>query len=354
MKKRSNAILLACIPAVFVLILLSTGFPQRFIPAVSVGQTDYTVAQYNFYYYEAYASFVREHADELTDLGLDLTRELKNQRRADGMTWAEYFRVQALTDMQEINALSDAARAEGFDAGERVRRVGAEKTAEIQAYCVTANIKNTETYLTGLYDAGMTEEIFYEELARRTTAEAYREQLTAQIEAEVSAAPSAPSDIGGDYLTADAVIGLFRPGTDRASGQTQEHQWENAELLARAAMDRAAAWGGDAAAYAAAASAYSEMGDDAVPDGHYPALTREDLEGPLEDWCLDPARQPGDTAVLRGTAGWYTAYFCGWGESAGALQARREQTEEAFARLLSDMTALYPVSTHWLGMQIAR
>ena len=354
MKKRSNVLVLACIPAVFILILLGTGLPQRFLSAVSVGQRDYTIAQYNFYYYETYASFVTAHYDELDELGLNINQELKKQRCDESMTWAEYFRVEALSAMREYAVLYDAALAEGFDAGDRVRQVKEEKAEELREYCVANNIKKVETYLTGLYDAGMTEDIFYRELERRTTAEAYREYLLEQIRTETAAQPGTASVSDGDYRTADAVVSLFRPGADRVSGQAEERQWDNAETLAQAALARAEAWGGDLPAFCAAAEAYSELGDASVPDGHYPALTHEDLDGPLEDWCFDAARKPGDTTVVRGASGWYLAYFNGWGESASALREHRERIDRAYDEWLSGRMADYPLKTHWLGMQIAR
>ena len=353
MKKRSNVLILACIPAVFILILLGTGLPQRFLPAVTIGSRSYTVAQYNFYYYEDYAAYVTEHYDELDELGLDLTQALKSQRYDENMTWAQYFRTRALEDMRTYDILYDAAMAEGFQAGGRVEEVRAEKQAELWEYCAANNLKRVETYLTGLYDAGMTERIFYQELERRTVAEAYRDHLLAELMAEAEDA-ALPSGDPGDYLTADAVVSLFRPGTDRATGESGDRQWGNAETLANSALTRAKSWGGDLAAFTAVAEAYSDLNDAAVPDGHYPALTREDLEGAMEDWCLDPGRKPGDTAVLRGEAGWYLVYFNGLGESAETIRARESQRDQAYDEWLAARAEDYPVRTSALGMQIAR
>lgn len=351
MKKRSNILILACIPAVFVLILLGTGLPQRFLPAVTVGDTSYTVAEYNFYYYEAYASYVTEHYEELDELGLDLTRELKTQRHDETMTWTQYFRTVALADMREYTMLYDAALAMGFDASGEIAAAREKKAEELRAYCVANNIRNVDTYLTGLYDAGMTEEIFYRELDRRTTAEAFREALLTELTPEMAGAEALSA---GDYRTADAVVSLFRPGLDRVTGQSEARQWDNAETLAGAALARAEALGGDLAAFTAAAKAYSELEDAAVPDGHYPALTKEDLEGPLEAWCFDSSRKPGDTAILRGSSGWYLLYFNGWGDSAAALRERAEQTARAYADWLAARAEDYPIRTNALGMQIAR
>ncbi len=353
MKQKSNVLLLACLPAIFVLILLGTGLPQRYLPAVTVGNENYTIAEYNFYYYEAYASYVAEHYNELDEVGLDLTKELKKQAYDENMSWAAYFRTRALADMQEYAILYDAAMAAGFDAGEQVAQVRAEKDAELQAYCIANNIKRVETYLTGLYDAGMTEKIYHRQLERRTTAEAYKRYL---IEQFTSALPSSEAGLlsADDYFTADAVVSLFRPGTDRVTGQSEQRQWDNAEILARAALARAEKNGGDLAAFVDAAAAYSELEDLDTPDGHYTALTRADLNEALETWCFDPARKSGDITLIRDETGWYLLYFNGWGESVQALQTRQLSLDQAYADWIAARKADYPVKTHALGMQIAR
>ena len=42
---------------------------------------------------------------------------------------------------------------------------------------------------------------------------------------------------------------------------------------------------------------------------------------PLDAWCFDPARQPGDTAILRSELGWHLVYFRGRQTTAAAESA---------------------------------
>ena len=91
-----------------------------------------------------------------------------------------------------------------------------------------------------------------------------------------------------------------------------------------------------------------------MPNGHYTALTREDLNEPLEAWCFDPVRSSGDIAVIRDEAGWYLLYFNGWGESVQTLQTRQLLLDQAYSDWLGAKAPDYSVKTHALGMQIAR
>ena len=50
------------------------------------------------------------------------------------------------------------------------------------------------------------------------------------------------------------------------------------------------------------------------------------LIAPLDTWCFDPARQPGDTAVIQSELGWHIVYFRG-----RRTQAEAEEGQEALS-----------------------
>jgi hypothetical protein len=352
-----RTLIIICIPALFVLIILTIGIPQQLLTAVDVGSEKYNIAAYNYYYYEAYYSFVTEHQNELADLGLNVNGDLDKQNYDDTTTWAEYFRQIALANMQEYAVLNNEAESAGYDASEEVESVRAENEENIRTYCVNSNISDPDKYLSQVYDGGMNEKIFYAQLANRTSAESYRtvvkEQLT-PTDDEVEEYRQKYYDTSTDYLTADVVVTYFVPGTDRSSGETEEHQWENAGKLAEAAHERAEANGGDLDAYIAVATQFSELEDDSAPDGHFSALTKDDVEDVLEAWCFDESRQSGDSVVLRDDTGWYLVYFNGWGESALTVQARDALIQERYDQWLNERETAYPVKTHGFAMIIAR
>lgn len=357
MKKRSNALILACLPVIGVLILLGMGIPQRVLPAVHVGNHSYTIAEYNFYHYEAYSAFVTAHREELDELGLDINSRLKGQQYDADTTWAEYFRAQALDDMQEYEILCAAANADGFDASAAVAANAALQERLLREYCVMNNVTQVSSYLTGVYDAGMTEETFYAQQARRTKALAYRDEalMPALIPDEAAVAAYAAGLSGEDYPTANLVVCYFATATDRQTGEREARQWENAQYKAEQALLRATEQGGGLDAFCAVAGAYSDLDDEAAPDGRYTGLTHGDLvDTALLDWVFDDARKSGDSAVLRGSTGCYLLYFDGWGESSLTVQARQELTQRNYADWLDAHKGDYAVRTNAVSMQIAR
>lgn len=343
-------------PVVFVLIILTLGLPQRLLTAVRVGEENYNIAAYNYYYYEAYYGFANENYDHLDEIGLNINQDLRRQNYDADTTWAEHFRSVTLEDMREYTILRCEAAGAGFDASEEIVAKRAEHEALIREACISNNITDVNKYLSQLYDAGMTEDIYYTQLANRTLAEAYRIEVMAQLAPSDSEVEAYKEEhyTDGEYATVDVVIAYFSPAQDRVTGEKEERQWNNAEALAIAAQERAEELGGGLTAFETVAARFSQLEDEDVADGHYTGLTRDDPEGALRDWCYDSARKVGDSAVLRGETGWYLIYFNGYGESNLTLRAREELLQERYEAWLAERELSYPLETSAIPMMIAR
>ena len=185
-------------PVVFVLVILTLGLPQRVLTAVTIGGEAYTVVDYNYYYYEAYYNYVNDHYDQLGELGLNINASLKSQQYDDDTTWEQYFRQMTLEDMQEYAILCHEAEQAGFDASEEIQAVRAEQEALIRDYCIANNIANVDKYLSQLYDGGMTEQVYYEQLSRRTLAQTYREQVLEELVPDDAAVEEQAQRYGGE------------------------------------------------------------------------------------------------------------------------------------------------------------
>ncbi len=358
MKKQvfsTRTLILMFAPVIFVLIILHLGIPQQLLTAVHVGGESYNVVEYNYYFCTEYYDFVAEHYDRLDEAGLDVRRSLKRQSYDGEQSWRDYFRALALDDMREYAILRSEAEAAGFDAQERVDQALAQKAEELREAALNGGFTKIDSYLTSYYDGGMTEEIFYDQLARQTLAEAYREVvLEALAPADDAVEEYKRAHLSGeDYDTADVVIAFFAPALDRVTGQAEEHQWDNARTRTEAALERAQAEGGSLDAYADIARRYSQLAG-GPEGGRYPALTKDGLEEELADWCFDPAREAGDTAIRKGESGWYLVYFNGWGESSLTVEAREALLEERYQQWLAERAGQWPVTTSAIPMLIAK
>ena len=76
--------------------------------------------------------------------------------------------------------------------------------------------------------------------------------------------------------------------------------------------------------------------------GLYQGIRKGQLMKELDDWCFDPARQPGDTAIVRSAYGVHILYF------SGSREIARQEAETAYLRMLQeqivdDAGQMYPV-----------
>lgn len=72
--KSKRILFIMFFPVVFVLIMLTIGLPQQLLTAATVGTEKFKVTDFNFYYYEAYYSFVNENYNRLGDIGLNIEK----------------------------------------------------------------------------------------------------------------------------------------------------------------------------------------------------------------------------------------------------------------------------------------
>ncbi len=97
---------------------------------------------------------------------------------------------------------------------------------------------------------------------------------------------------------------------------TQE-DFDAAQETAQALLDQWQAEGGTEDAFATLAAENSTDSGSAAEGGLYTGISSLDgLEPNFLNWALDPARQPGDTGIVKNESsiiqGWHIMYFVGW------------------------------------------
>ena len=348
----ARTVLIIVVPLMLVLLLLNTGLLQRQLPAVSIGARSYTVAQFHYYLYNAYYDFVNEHAEELDQLGLDVTRSLDKQAYDADRTWQDYFRDAALERMREDAILLAAADQAGFTAREQVDAARESREAELTRYCMDNGIQSLDRYCESYYEAGMTPELYFACYADQTRAALYREVVLEELAPADPEAAALGETLGDSPIpTADLTAALFVPAADRVTGRAEARQWQNAQTLGQAFLDRWSQSGGTRAAFSQLAADYSQW-TDGPECGTLEHAGAAELDPAVAGWALARERQPGDTALLRGEAGWWAVYYAGAGEDGRISQARRQLLEQRYADWQAGQGD-FPVSTHAVGMTLA-
>lgn len=346
------------VPIVALIIILNSGLLQRWVPAAVVHGERYSVARYNFYYFEYYNRFLDENADRLDELGYDPGGTDTKQFTDEGISWKSFFLREAEKDMAETAYYYDLAQAAGYEFSEEELLPVGERLAEHAAAQAASNI-NARNYYTAYYGSGTTEEIYTAELTRVVKARAYKDYLIrsaaptqAQIDAYI-AANAVP-----DYRTADLRVITLEAQPDRETGQIGQEQLD---ALGRK-MERLTARydAGESFEDLQAAFSTKALGD---RQGVLTDATRLDMPEGLAYSLFfggdDPAAYPDGFPVgdyMTGASG-STEYFIildAWGGSGPEREATLTLGEEALlGRAQAEIAENYQVREQRFGMLLA-
>ena len=225
--------------------------------------------------------------------------------------------------------------------------------AGISARRITTGLKSLGDYFTSYYDTGMTQDLYLELYSGQILAESYRKALEEELgpsEADVEDYVAALGT-AADY-TADLSLAYFEAEADRVSGQPEQRQWDNAQTLGEAFLDRWAQVGGGTERFCAMAVAYTRA-EEVPQDGVWTDMAADDLEDEVAQWCFQGQPAVGETALLQGEKGWWAVCYLGQGEDARAIQARQDLWQARYDQWRAQRQADRTTATHALGMAIA-
>ena len=150
--KRFKIVSIVILAAVAVSIVFSIGtsFYNRYTVLnqtyFQVGDHDITRLEYNYYFNNVYNNFISMYGSYVSMMGLDTTMDLDEQTYPgnENMTWKDYFDQSAVEQIQQIKAMADEARENGFeyDSSEDM----ASYETEIAAQAESASVSESEYY----------------------------------------------------------------------------------------------------------------------------------------------------------------------------------------------------------------
>lgn len=122
-----------------------------------------------------------------------------------------------------------------------------------------------------------------------------------------------------------------------------EEAWEHCRQQAQTLLD---GWKRDRktgeAAFAELAHKHSQDPLTALDGGVLRNLRQGQLIEPLDSWCFDPARQSGDTTIVRSDYGIHILYFSASREQA-QVEAEQQLRRQALGEILDEARRAYPV-----------
>ncbi len=91
------------------------GYQDKHGTYVTVGEHEVQRSEYEYYFYTGVNNLYSYYGNYLSYMGLDLSQPLDEQTYMDGMTWKDYFDQQAVEQLKQVYALTDAAASDGFE-----------------------------------------------------------------------------------------------------------------------------------------------------------------------------------------------------------------------------------------------
>lgn len=315
-ERRSNLMygtiaVLFVIVAIICLIWKSNVIPKH-ATAVSIDGENYTAAEVNFHFKNAYQGFVNQNYNYLSMLGLDPSKDLKSQKFGD-QTWHDFFLDQALTQMVNVEKMNAAAEKDDFKWTDELQKQLDDSIAAMKATASSSGYTDKQ-YLAAVYGSTMTSKIYEEQLRRSMLAEAYMQEHTDsltysddQLVESYQADPSAFDKVAYSSIRVNGA-----PASTDADGKEIEVTDEMREkAMAEAkttANDLLASWKASSSHSKETMDKLAEKSDKASAT-HTDAGTYTDTV--LGNWLFDDSRRAGDSAVLedKDSSCYYVVHF---------------------------------------------
>ena len=226
--------------------VISSGFIPRSTTALTVGGTKVSAAELNHYYIDSVNNFLNSYGDYVSMFGLDTTKALDDQfyNEAEEQTWSDYFLETATASAQNMYAIYNEAKANGFTMSDE-SKASIDATVENMAlYATMYGFSSPDAYIAAMYGEGCNEKTFRQYAEVQMIAQEYavakNESLTyddAAIRAEDEKDPAAYSNFTYNYAYL-AASKFYEGGTKNEDGTTT---YSDEEMEAgRAACENAA------------------------------------------------------------------------------------------------------------------
>jgi len=164
-------------------------------------------------------------------------------------------------------------------------------------------------------------------------------------------------DTAGDSRTVDLRHILVIPEGAQVAGDgtvtATEEQWKGALETAKRLHSK---WRHSnyhrEAEFAVIANEESDDNGTKVNGGLYQQLQPGDLIAELDAWCFDPARETGDTEIIRTACGYHVVYLSDITEDRHAA-ARASLIALRYETLIRESSEKYPMKTNWNAICLA-
>ena len=270
------------------------------------------------FYTMQYYNFMNENGYMMAMLGmLDASKPLYEQTSTVGdLTWEQYFLMASCEDFQQFASLTAKASAEGYTMSQADQEQMESAMQNLQTSYATYGYDSLDAFVQGNFGPSVRYEDYERYLKFYYYAMSYENSLYQGITATeqemndyYDAHPEEFAGVGKDQPNVNVRHVLITP--DVAEGASEEKAAAAREVAKTKAEELLATFEESPSeeAFAQLAAANSEDPGSKDNGGLYEDVYPGQMVQTFNDWCFDPARQPGDTGIVETSYGFHIMYF---------------------------------------------
>lgn len=284
------AILLAAVCAAYLLFRMMA--PSETSPDATVATYDGATLSnrdLNYYYWNDYYYFANYGV-------FDPDTPLEDQQYDSNTTWHDFMVESAIDSWRSMVDVTRAAKEASFELPEEYQEALATLEDDLTDSAEYNDFTDIDDYLKWCYGEAADLETFRPFVEQTYLSTAYS---------------------NAKY---DELFDRFAYETDPIPTVAVRHilfgsdEYDDPEQSARDALDEFRAGGGTEDVFAELAGEYSTDPGSSSNGGLYDDVYEGQMVPAFDEWCFDPARQPGDTGLVETDYGWHVMYYVGEGE----------------------------------------
>ena len=305
-------ILVVAIAFSVVQFISNSGIREKNTVAATIGGTELSNAQFNYYYVDAVYEFANQYGAYAAMFGLDLSKPLDEQvvNEETGATWADDFVSSALANAKATYALANEAKANGFELTEDQIASIDNAIAQMEISAMMQGFASGEDYIKAYYGHGASLESFREYSELNTLAQYYYSHYATELtydDAALRAAEAGKEAEFSNYTDNYYYLNTskFLQGGTTAEDGTVTYSEEEKAAAVKAAEEAAKALAEAEIASvedfdAAIAALTINVGAETAPKSTFcEDYTYGNLTAAAKDWITDPKRVAGDITFVE-------------------------------------------------------
>ncbi len=322
-KKKTRKLVILVVAIIVVLlaiaIVLNSKFIRRNYTALTIGDMEFSVTEYEFFYYNCYYEYYSYiYSSEMATYATELLPEMgvphasQTYKEDTGETWKDFFDDYTYNTLTRYVGIYNKAQAAGFVFPEEEEAALQEEIEGLAETAMMYGYTDVEDYIRAMYGNSITLEIMEECMKFRYYVISYEEYYNESL-------VYTDEEIDAQYLAEQDKYDLYEYRYFLVSGEdVDKYAYETEEEAEAAQQDSQAAAHAIAEGYIErinseidfVAIAKEHNGEDyAEEDSTLRRYNGSLLGSVYGDWLRDPARKYGDITLADMETGTYVVFF---------------------------------------------